>query len=105
MSQTSSEGIAQFSQKGYSSFLHGNVVDMLYFPIIKIEKMPDWVPFIGDDSFIFFSPIFNLADASISTGVIAILLFQKRFFRQRHTEETGTTVETSSTVSDETQVL
>jgi signal peptidase II len=105
MSQISYDGLAQFSPKGYSSFLHGNVVDMLYFPIIDNAMMPNWVPFLGGKPFTFFSPIFNLADASISCGVITILLFQKRFFRQRHTEETGTTVETSTTVNDETQVL
>jgi signal peptidase II len=67
--------------------------------------MPQWVPFLGGKPFTFFAPIFNLADASISVGVITILLFQKRFFRQRPAEETGTTVETSTTVNDETQVL
>ena len=66
---------------GYAGFLHGNVVDMLYFPIIKDVVLPTWVPFWGGEDFIFFRPIFNLADASISTGIIAILVFQKRFFK------------------------
>jgi signal peptidase II len=64
---------------GYGSFLHGNVVDMLYFPIYE-GYLPKWVPFKGGDYFIFFRPIFNVADAAISVGVLSILVFQKRFF-------------------------
>jgi len=64
---------------GYESFLHGRVVDMFYFPIMQ-GNFPDWVPFWGGEYFVFFRPVFNLADASISAGVIAILLWQKRFF-------------------------
>jgi signal peptidase II len=66
---------------GYASFLHGKVVDMLYFPIVKIEHLPAWIPFFGGGEFTFFDPIFNFADASISVGVMAILLFQKTFFK------------------------
>jgi signal peptidase II len=65
---------------GYSSFLHGRVVDMLYFPLIQ-GHFPTWVPFVGEDPFIFFRPVFNIADSSITTGVSLILLFQKIFFR------------------------
>ncbi len=65
---------------GYSSFLHGKVVDMLYFPIIR-GTFPDWFPFWGGDPFIFFRPVFNLSDACITTGVAMILVFQKRYFR------------------------
>lgn len=70
-----------FPPQGYAGFLHGNVVDMLYFPIIRNSTFPTWIPYWGGQSFEFFRPIFNLADASISTGIIAILLFQKRFFK------------------------
>jgi signal peptidase II len=63
---------------GYSSFLHGRVVDMLYFPLID-TRWPEWSPFRPGESFIFFRPVFNLADTSITTGVLAILFFQKRF--------------------------
>jgi signal peptidase II len=105
MSQMPYDGLAAFSDKGYAGFLHGNVVDMLYVPIIDGKMMPSWVPFLGGKPFTFFAPIFNIADAAISVGVIVILLFQKRFFRQRTEEATGTTVETSTTVNDETQVL
>lgn len=66
---------------GYAGFLHGNVVDMLYFPIIRDALIPAWIPFWGGEAFEFFRPIFNIADASISSGIIAILLFQKRFFK------------------------
>jgi signal peptidase II len=64
---------------GYAGFLHGKVVDMLYFPIIR-TTWPTWVPIVGGDSFEFFSPVFNIADSSISIGLIIILLFQNRFF-------------------------
>jgi signal peptidase II len=70
---------------GYAPFLHGRVVDMLYFPIIHDATFPKWVPFWGGDDFEFFRPIFNLADASISIGVITILIFQKKFFK--HSQE------------------
>ncbi|MGC9471555.1 MAG: lipoprotein signal peptidase [Bacteroidales bacterium] len=65
---------------GYSSFLHGKVVDMLYFPVIR-GVYPEWFPFWGGDSFIFFRPVFNLSDACITTGVLMILVFQKRYFK------------------------
>ncbi len=66
---------------GYGTMLHGRVVDMLYFPIIK-GSYPGWFPFWAGEEFIFFRPIFNIADSSISAGIIAILLFQKRFFHE-----------------------
>ena len=75
------DGLASLSHKGYGAFLHGNVVDMLYFPVIR-GHFPAWFPVWGGEDFEFFRPIFNLADASISIGVITIILFQKRFFRQ-----------------------
>lgn len=97
-------GLAAFSSKGYASFLHGNVVDMLYFPVIK-GHFPKWFPVWGGEYFEFFRPIFNLADAAISTGVISILVFQKRFFRQHKQEEKSPVVETKALVNDESQVL
>lgn len=93
-----------FSGDGYAGFLHGRVVDMLYFPIID-TKFPSWVPFFGGDDFEFFSPIFNIADASISTGVITLLVFQKKFFKKHVTDEKHPTVVTSSEVSDKAQVM
>lgn len=98
-------GIASFSSHGYSSFLHGSVVDMLYFPIIVDKSFPSWFPFVGGDKFEFFSPIFNIADASISIGVITLLLFQKRFFKKHSPRVAHSTVETSTDISDKVQVL
>lgn len=66
---------------GYSSLLHGKVVDMFYFPIIS-GNFPTWLPIWGGDDFIFFRPVFNLADTAISVGVILILLGQKRYFKE-----------------------
>lgn len=96
-------GVAQFSSNGYSSFLHGSVVDMLYFPLFK-GHFPSWLPVVGGDEFEFFSAIFNVADASISIGVITLLLFQKRFFKRNQPQETHPTVETNTEVSDKVQV-
>jgi len=67
---------------GYAPLLHGQVVDMLYFPIID-TRLPDWFPLWGGKSFVFFRPIFNVADSSISVGVALILIFQKRFFKDQ----------------------
>ncbi len=92
------------SEGGYTTFLHGKVVDMLYFPIITGKKYPDWFPLWHGQDFEFFSPVFNLADASISTGVIALLLWQKKFFPQKK-HELNRVVETETVVSDSTQVL
>jgi signal peptidase II len=59
---------------GYAPFLEGRVVDMFYFPLI-VTNYPDWFPVWGGESFVFFSPVFNFADASISVSVVSILLF------------------------------
>ncbi len=71
---------------GYASFLHGKVVDMLYFPIIK-GHFPDWMPFRGGQDYIFFRPVFNISDSSITIGVTMILLFYRKFFRQEPQKE------------------
>ena len=63
---------------GYSSFLHGRVVDMLSFPLVE-GYLPDWIPIVGGTYQTFFSPIFNVSDSSITIGVFIILIFQKRF--------------------------
>ncbi len=67
--------------EGYGKLFHGRVVDMLYFPLID-TVLPDWVPFWGGKQFSFFEPVFNIADAAISCGVITLLLFQKRFMQK-----------------------
>ena len=74
---------------GYAGFLHGKVVDMLYFPIIQTHY-PSWFPVWGGQEFEFFSPVFNLADASISVGVIAILLWQRKFFPHKEKDAAPT---------------
>jgi len=80
----STNRIAEFlpHDGGYSSFLHGRVVDMLHFPIIR-GHFPDWFPFWANESFEFFRPIFNIADSSITIGFAIILIFHRKYF---HTE-------------------
>ena len=65
------------------SWFHGKVVDMFYFPIID-TNWPTWMPFVGGEHFIFFSPIFNFADAAISCGMIALLLFYNKDFNDAY---------------------
>ncbi|HLN56362.1 MAG TPA: lipoprotein signal peptidase [Bacteroidales bacterium] len=65
---------------GYSSFLHGKVVDMFYFPVVN-TIWPDWSPIRPGQSLIFFRPVFNIADSAITCGVISIILFQKKMFK------------------------
>jgi signal peptidase II len=104
-SATDYNTIASFlPEKGYANFLHGHVVDMIHLDLIK-TTYPEWFPMIGGRQFEFFSPIFNIADASISTGVITLLIFQKRFLQKEHAEETHPTVETSTETSDRAQVM
>ena len=67
--------------EGYSEWLHGKVVDMFYFPIIE-TNWPEWIPGIGGEHFIFFSPIFNFADAAISCGIVALLLFYGKYLNK-----------------------
>ena len=66
---------------GYASFLMGKVVDMFYFPLI-VTTWPEWVPLWGGQEFIFFSPVFNFADANISVGVVLLLLFYRKEISQ-----------------------
>ena len=66
---------------GYAPFLMGKVVDMFYFPLI-VTTWPEWMPFVGGDEFIFFSPVFNFADSCISVGVILLLLFCRKELSQ-----------------------
>ncbi|HTH82554.1 MAG TPA: lipoprotein signal peptidase [Mucilaginibacter sp.] len=72
----------------YAPLFHGRVVDMFYFPLIS-GNFPAWVPVWGGQDFVFFRPVFNLADASISIGVILILIFQKHYFKQEKPEESA----------------
>lgn len=64
---------------GYSSFLHGRVVDMLYFPLFS-GHYPTWLPFIGGSEYLFFRPVFNISDSSITIGIFSIILFYWKLF-------------------------
>ena len=66
---------------GYENWLHGRVVDMFYFPILRVHY-PNWFPLFANEEFIFFRPVFNFADAAISVGVICILIFQTTFLKE-----------------------
>ena len=71
---------------GYATLFHGRVVDMFYFPLVEWD-WPSWLPMIGGNHFIFFSPIFNFADAAISCGVVALLLFYRKQLSTEHEKE------------------
>ena len=72
------EAVAHFTKfgTGYGKVLQGKVVDMLYFPLVDTQ-LPKWVPFLGGKNFVFFEPVFNIADAAISVGVLTLVFFQK----------------------------
>ena len=71
---------------GYSGLLQGKVVDMLYFPILQ-GNFPSWFPIWGGEDFLFFRPVFNIADSAITLGVVLILLYQKRYFKEEVPEQ------------------
>jgi signal peptidase II len=73
---------------GYAGFLHGKVVDMLYFPIIN-TTWPQWVPWVGGEPFEFFRPVFNLADSAITTGMALLILGHKRYFAEAEATAAG----------------
>ncbi|NOR76299.1 MAG: lipoprotein signal peptidase [Draconibacterium sp.] len=66
---------------GYAGFLHGKVVDMFYFPLIQ-GRYPNWIPYFGGDPFIFFRPVFNIADSAITVGIFSILIFYRKYFNK-----------------------
>ncbi len=71
--------VASFSPgNGYAPWLYGKVVDMLYFPIIE-TILPSWIPFWGGENFVFFRPVFNIADSSITIGVLLLVIFHKKW--------------------------
>ena len=84
-SESTHSKIASFLPEGggYAPLFYGRVVDMFYFPIID-TNWPEWVPFVGGEHFIFFSPIFNFADAAISCGIIALLLFYSKYLNEAY---------------------
>ena len=81
---------------GYATFLHGRVVDMFYFPLIQ-TTLPEWLPFWGGNHFIFFRPVFNIADSSITVGIFSILLFYRKQFNSLEKKEDESENETPVT--------
>lgn len=71
---------------GYAPLLHGKVVDMFYFPLFS-GRYPEWIPYIGGDQFLFFRPVFNVADSSITIGIFSIILFYWRLFSRLDKKE------------------
>lgn len=83
-SESTFSRVAEFmpAAGGYTTWLHGHVVDMFYFPIAT-GHYPDWMPWLGGKYFHFFRPVFNVADAAITCGVLSILLFQRKIFSSK----------------------
>lgn len=79
---------------GYAPLFYGKVVDMFYFPLID-TIWPSWVPFFGGDSFVFFRPVFNVADASISVGIVTIMLFFRKDLSEIKMGKGSTELDTS----------
>ena len=77
-------GLAQLfpAEGGYASMLYGKVVDMLYFPLWDTH-WPEWMPWVGGNRFQFFKPVFNVADSAITCGIIALLLFHRKYFSSK----------------------
>lgn len=89
---------------GYAPLFMGKVVDMFYFPLFSFY-WPEWVPFVGGDYFLFFQPVFNLADAAISVGIIALLIFYSRHFvswnkDEGQDEDADVTIDSHSTAGE-----
>jgi signal peptidase II len=86
---------------GYATFLHGKVVDMFYFPLLE-GRYPAWIPFFGGDPFIFFRPVFNIADSSITIGIFSLMIFYRKYFNKPEVTvedvDEGSTTQTSETV-------
>ncbi len=101
------DGVAQLNGHGYAPAMYGCVVDMFYFPVLN-GRFPEWIPIWGGEEFQFFRPIFNFADASISVGVMIIILFQRKFSRkaekQQVLHESGQPADQAGEVSNSTQV-
>ena len=101
--------VAEFMPEGggYTTLLHGHVVDMFYFPMTQ-GNYPEWMPFLGGKYFMFFRPVFNIADSAITIGVLSILIFQRSIFvnsdaEQKPATESTTPVELQEPVAEEEQ--
>lgn len=93
-----------FPAHGYSGFLHGKVVDMLYFPMVH-STFPNWLPFFGGKEFEFFSPIFNIADSSISIGVLTLLVFQKKLVRKNYQGQSESVISSNQPIEDQARII
>jgi signal peptidase II len=95
-------GVAEVFPKegGYAGYLHGKVVDMLYFPLIE-GHFPQWFPIWAGEEFIFFRPVFNIADMSISTGMGLFILFQNRYFPDQKIKEEEKPAEAGATENND----
>ena len=82
---------------GYAGFLHGKVVDMFYFPLIQ-GRYPNWIPYFGGDPFIFFRPVFNIADSAITVGIFSILLFYRKYFNKPEEKLTEEEIATENNI-------
>ena len=90
---------------GYGTFLHGKVVDMFYFPLFT-GSYPDWVPFMGGKEFIFFRPVFNIADSAITVGIFSVLLFFREMFNEKPAgKETSVPEEITGNLKEESAVI
>ncbi len=76
-------------------WFHGQVIDMLFFPVANFT-WPEWMPLLGGQEFLFFSPVFNIADSSIFIGVVSILIFQKKFFKEKEVPQQEEPITTDS---------
>lgn len=85
-------------------WFHGQVIDMLFFPLFD-GFYPDWFPVIGGRYFLFFSPVFNVADSSIFIGVVLILIFQQRFFKKEESEQGDIVNDQASSDKDNSNVI
>lgn len=99
------EGTAELLPQdgGYAGFMGGKVVDMLHFPMIE-GQFPEWFPFWANEPFVFFRPVFNIADSAITIGIIWILIHQKKYLGEKgrmRTEEEDEDEERSSETSPE----
>ncbi|MCG6187444.1 lipoprotein signal peptidase [Maribellus maritimus] len=81
---------------GYSSFLHGRVVDMFYFPLFS-GTYPNWLPVVGGNDYLFFRPVFNIADSAITVGIFSILIFYRKYFNKLDEKPVSEEEDTSKT--------